>query len=55
MRQFLFNLFLLHSLEIFPSFLRMKFDLPASYGHHKKRSVDIEVDFVRFSFDPKRK
>ena len=27
----------------------LKYDLPASYKHHKKTSVDIEVDFVRFS------
>ena len=28
----------------------MRFDLPATYKCHKKRSVDIEVDLIRFSF-----
>jgi predicted RNA methylase len=28
----------------------LRFDLPASYKFHKKQSVDIEVDFVRFWF-----
>ncbi len=28
----------------------LRYDLPASYKHHKKAVVDIEVDFVRFSF-----
>lgn len=28
----------------------LKYDLPATYKHHKKASVDIEVDFLRFSF-----
>lgn len=32
----------------------LKYDLPASYRFHKKKSVDIEVDFIRFSF-PKAK
>ena len=32
----------------------LKYDLPATYKHHKKVSVDIEVDFVRFTFPPKR-
>jgi len=27
----------------------LRYDLPATYKHHKKSSVDIEVDFVRFS------
>ncbi|KAJ8271023.1 hypothetical protein GJAV_G00121900 [Gymnothorax javanicus] len=27
----------------------LRYDLPASYKFHKKKSVDIEVDFVRFS------
>ncbi|XP_017591120.1 rRNA N6-adenosine-methyltransferase METTL5 isoform X4 [Corvus cornix cornix] len=27
----------------------LRFDLPASYKFHKKKSVDIEVDFIRFS------
>ncbi len=27
----------------------LRYDLPASYAHHKKHCVDIEVDFVRFS------
>ena len=29
----------------------LKFDLPASYKFHKHKSVDIDVDFIRFSFD----
>jgi Predicted RNA methylase len=28
----------------------LRFDLPASYRFHKKQSVDIEVDFIRFWF-----
>lgn len=28
----------------------LKFDLPASYKFHKKQSVDVEVDFIRFWF-----
>ncbi|XP_078724041.1 rRNA N(6)-adenosine-methyltransferase METTL5 isoform X2 [Lampetra fluviatilis] len=28
----------------------LRYDLPASYKFHKKNSVDIEVDFIRFSF-----
>ncbi|KAK3913513.1 rRNA N6-adenosine-methyltransferase METTL5 [Frankliniella fusca] len=28
----------------------LRYDLPASYRFHKKQSVDIEVDFIRFSF-----
>lgn len=28
----------------------LRFDLPASYRFHKKLSVDIEVDFIRFWF-----
>ncbi|KAJ1524197.1 hypothetical protein ONE63_010718 [Megalurothrips usitatus] len=32
----------------------LRYDLPASYRFHKKQSVDIEVDFIRFSF-PKDK
>ncbi|KAM4731741.1 rRNA N(6)-adenosine-methyltransferase METTL5 isoform 1-T2 [Anableps anableps] len=27
----------------------LKYDLPASYRFHKKKSVDIQVDFLRFS------
>ena len=27
---------------------QLRYDLPASYKHHKKSSVDIDVDFVRF-------
>ncbi len=27
----------------------LRYDLPATYKHHKKASVDIEVDFIRFS------
>lgn len=30
----------------------LRFDLPASYTFHKKLSVDIEVDFIRFWFKP---
>lgn len=26
----------------------LRYDLPATYKHHKKASVDIEVDFIRF-------
>ncbi|KAF6030362.1 METTL5 [Bugula neritina] len=26
----------------------LRYDIPATYKHHKKRSVDIEVDFYRF-------
>ncbi len=29
---------------------QLRYDLPASYKHHKKASVDIDVDFIRFSF-----
>lgn len=32
----------------------LRYDLPASYRFHRKQSVDIEVDFIRFSF-PKAK
>ncbi|XP_071491232.1 rRNA N(6)-adenosine-methyltransferase METTL5-like [Diadema antillarum] len=28
----------------------LRFDLPSSYKFHKHSSVDIEVDFIRFSF-----
>uniref|UniRef100_A0A673TYL5 Methyltransferase like 5 n=1 Tax=Suricata suricatta TaxID=37032 RepID=A0A673TYL5_SURSU len=28
----------------------LQYDLPASYKFHKKKSVDIEVDLIRFSF-----
>ena len=28
---------------------QLRYDLPASYKHHKKSSVDIEVDLLRFS------
>ncbi|GCB61759.1 rRNA N(6)-adenosine-methyltransferase METTL5 isoform X1 [Scyliorhinus torazame] len=28
----------------------LKYDLPASYKFHKRKSIDIEVDFIRFSF-----
>jgi len=27
----------------------LRYDLPATYKHHKKSSVDIQVDFIRFS------
>ena len=33
---------------------QLRFDLPATYKHHKKASVDIEVDLIRFSFDRPR-
>ena len=33
---------------------QLRYDLPASYKHHKKASVDIDVDFIRFSFEPRR-
>lgn len=26
----------------------LRYDLPATYKHHKKQSVDIEVDFIKF-------
>ncbi|XP_064419777.1 rRNA N6-adenosine-methyltransferase METTL5 isoform X2 [Latimeria chalumnae] len=29
----------------------LRYDLPASYKFHKKKSVDIQVDFIRFSFN----
>jgi len=29
---------------------QLKYDLPATYKHHKKLSVDIEVDLLRFAF-----
>ena len=32
---------------------QLRYDLPASYKHHKKASVDIDVDFVRLSFGRK--
>ncbi|XP_059090705.1 rRNA N6-adenosine-methyltransferase METTL5-like [Tigriopus californicus] len=32
----------------------LRYDLPATYKHHKKPSVDIQVDFIRFSFDRPR-
>ena len=33
---------------------QLRYNLPATYKHHKKNSVDIEVDFIRFSFDKER-
>ena len=30
---------------------QLRYDLPASYKHHKKASVDIDVDFIRFTKD----
>ena len=33
----------------------LRFDLPASYKFHKKSSVDIQVDFVRFYHKNKSK
>lgn len=32
----------------------LRYALPHSYKHHSKSSVDIDVDFVRFSFEPRR-
>uniref|UniRef100_A0A3Q3VUT5 Methyltransferase domain-containing protein n=1 Tax=Mola mola TaxID=94237 RepID=A0A3Q3VUT5_MOLML len=29
--------------------VKLRYDLPASYKFHKKKSVDIHVDFLRFS------
>jgi predicted RNA methylase len=29
----------------------LRYDLPRSYKFHKKDSVDIEVDFLHFSFE----
>ncbi|KAF7248324.1 Methyltransferase-like protein 5 [Varanus komodoensis] len=31
----------------------LRYDLPASYKFHKKKSVDIEVDFIRFCCEKK--
>ena len=28
---------------------QLRYDLPATYKHHKKSSVDIDVDLLRFS------
>ncbi|KAF4521302.1 hypothetical protein B566_EDAN002306 [Ephemera danica] len=33
----------------------LRYDLPATYRFHKKQSVDIEVDFIRFSYPKKLK
>ena len=30
----------------------LRYDLPATYKHHQKSSVDINVDFIRFSHPP---
>ena len=30
----------------------LRYDLPNTYKHHKKSSVDIHVDFIRFSKSP---
>ncbi len=46
------HLFPTHSNRLFAL---SRYDLPASYKHHKKASVDIEVDFFRFSFDKERR
>eukprot|EP00064_Thunnus_orientalis_P011083 superscaffoldBa00001567_g11113 len=37
-----------HNQEI-TFFTELRYDLPASYKFHKKKSVDIQVDFLRFS------
>ena len=34
---------------------KLRYDLPQSYKFHKKSSVDIEVDFIRFSNRPAMK
>lgn len=31
----------------------LRYDLPNTYKHHKKTSVDIQVDFIRFSVNKK--
>jgi len=31
----------------------LRYDLPNTYKHHKKGSVDIEVDFIRFNLNKK--
>ena len=31
---------------------QLRYDLPATYKHHKKASVDIEVDLLRFTIKP---
>jgi len=31
----------------------LRYDLPATYKHHKKSSVDIQVDFIRFAINTK--
>uniref|UniRef100_A0A671P849 Uncharacterized protein n=1 Tax=Sinocyclocheilus anshuiensis TaxID=1608454 RepID=A0A671P849_9TELE len=31
------------------SLTELRYDLPASYKFHKKKSVDIQVDFIRFT------
>lgn len=28
---------------------QLRYDLPSTYKFHKKKSIDIEVDFIRFS------
>lgn len=33
----------------------LRFDLPATYRFHKQKSVDIEVDLIRFSHESKHK
>ena len=32
----------------------LRYDLPCTYKFHKKKSVDIEVDFIRFSIKAKK-
>lgn len=32
----------------------LRYDLPNTYKHHKKSSVDIQVDFIRFSWPKSR-
>jgi len=32
-----------------PSVLQLRYDIPKSYGFHRKASMDIEVDLWRFT------
>ena len=34
---------------------QLRFDLPATYRFHKQKSVDIEVDLIRFAHVDKHK
>ena len=46
---YIINIFLSIFYFLFFHFPELRFDLPSSYKFHKHSSVDIEVDFVRFS------